>query len=71
MVLRGKGGLQQAQLPGADDRLSAILHLQLVENFLVIAFDGAEGQEKPPADLTIRESLGSGAGFQVHVRLMA
>src|SRR3990172_7494814 len=54
-------GLQQTQLAGAGDRFGSPLDLQLVKDDPGMSFDCAEGEEKPLADLTIRESLGNEA----------
>src|SRR5512134_51943 len=51
--------LQQAQLAGSRDRFCAPLHLQFVKDDPVVSFDRAQGEEKPLADLTVRESLGN------------
>ena len=50
--------LQQTQFAGAGDGFGAPLHLQFVEDPAVIPFDRVQGQEKPLADLTIRETYG-------------
>ena len=47
--------LQQAQLVGAGDGFGAALHLEFVEDPAVVPFDGVQGQEKPLADLPVRE----------------
>ena len=51
--------LQQAQLAGTYNRFGATLNLQFVKDFLVVPLDRTQGQEKPLANLTIRESLGN------------
>jgi len=50
--------LQQAQLAGASDGFGAALNLQLVEDPAVMPFDRVQGEEKPFADLPVRETLG-------------
>ena len=55
----GKIDLQQTQFAGAGDGFGAALNLQFVKNFSVMPFDRVQGEEKPLADLTIRESLGN------------
>jgi hypothetical protein len=48
------GGLpQQAQFPGARNRLGAALHVELAEDAQVVPLDGAEREVEPPADLGI------------------
>ena len=51
--------LQQAQLAGASYRFGATLNLQFVKDFAVMPFDRVQGEEKPLANLSIRESLGN------------
>ena len=51
--------LQQTQLAGACDGFGAALNLEFVEDSAVVPFDRVQGEEKPFADLTIRESLGN------------
>jgi hypothetical protein len=51
-------GLQQAQLAGARYCFGAPSNLEFAKNVPVVSFDGNDGEEKPLADLTIRESLG-------------
>ena len=51
-------GLQQAQLAGARYRFGAPPNLEFAKDVPVVPFDGTQGEEKPLADLTIRESLG-------------
>jgi len=51
-------GLQQAQLAGAGNRFGAPLDLQLVKDDAGVSLDRAQGEEKPFADFTIRESFG-------------
>ena len=50
--------LQQTQLAGARYRFGAPSNLEFAKNVPVVSFDGNDGEEKPLADLTIRESLG-------------
>ena len=50
--------LQQIQLAGASDGFRAPLNLQFVIYSAVMPFDCVEGQEKPLANLAIREPLG-------------
>ena len=52
-------GLQQAQLAGARYRFGAPSNLELAKDVPVVSFDGNHGEEKPLADLTVRESLGN------------
>ena len=60
--MRGNAGkcrcLQQTQFLGARDGFGAPLHLQFVEDPAVIPLDRVQGEEKPLAFLTIRESFG-------------
>ena len=51
--------LQQTQLAGAGDRFGAPLDLEFAKDFPIVPFDRAQGEEKPLANLTIRESLGN------------
>ena len=51
-------GLQQTQLAGASDGFGAALNLELFKDSAVVPFDRVQGEEKPFANLTIRESLG-------------
>ncbi len=51
-------GLQQAQLAGARYCFGAPPNLEFAKNVPVVSFDGNDGEEKPLADLTIREPLG-------------
>ena len=51
--------LQQAQLAGSRDSFGAPLHLQFAKDNPVVSFDRAQGEEKPLADLPIRESMGN------------
>lgn len=53
LVWTGVLFLEQAELPGAGDGLGAALHAQLLEDAAVVALDGVEGEEEPPADLLI------------------
>ncbi len=51
--------LHQSQLAGAGDGFCAALHLKFVKDSAVVPFDRVPGEEKPFANLTIRESLGN------------
>ena len=51
--------LQQTQLAGAGYGFGAALNLQFVKDSAVVPFDRVQGEEKPLANLTIRESLGN------------
>ena len=53
-----RSGLQQAQLAGVRYRFGAPPNLEFAKDVPVVSFDGNDGEEKPFADLTIRESLG-------------
>ena len=53
----GDSPLQQAQFAGACHGFGPSLDLQFLEDFLDVPFDGIQRQEKPRADLTIRETL--------------
>jgi hypothetical protein len=59
-LLAGKltSRLQQTQLTATRNRFGAPLDLQLLKDISIVPFDGTQGEEKPLADLTIRESLG-------------
>jgi hypothetical protein len=50
--------LQQAQLAGARYRFGAPSNLEFAKDVPIVPFDSNQGEEKPLADLTIRESLG-------------
>jgi hypothetical protein len=50
---------QQSQLAGAGYRFGASLDLQFVKDDPGVSFDGAQGEEKPLTDLTIREPFGN------------
>ncbi|MFZ1748184.1 MAG: hypothetical protein WAU17_19935 [Nitrospirales bacterium] len=50
--------LQQAQLTGASYGFGAALNLELFKDSAVVPFDCVQGEEKPLADLPVRESLG-------------
>jgi hypothetical protein len=50
--------LQQAQLAGTRYRFGAPPNLEFAKDVPVVSLDGNDGEEKPLADLTIRESLG-------------
>ena len=51
--------LQQTQLTGSGYSFGAPLNLQFVINSAVVPFDRVQGEEKPLANLTIRESQGN------------
>jgi hypothetical protein len=51
-------GLQQAKLAGARYRFGAPSNLELTKDVPVVPFDGNQGEEKPLANLSIREPLG-------------
>ena len=51
--------LQQTQLAGAGYGFGAALNLEFVEDSAVVPFNRVQGEEKPLANLTIRESLGN------------
>ena len=51
--------LEQAQLAGACDRFGATLDLEFIKDYPIVPFDRTQGEEKPLANLTIRESLGN------------
>ena len=51
--------LEQTQLTGARNGFGASLHLEFVEDNLVVPFNRAQGEEKPRANLTIGKSLGN------------
>ena len=50
--------LQQTQLASTRHSFGAPSNLEFAKNVPVVSFDGNDGEEKPLADLTIRESLG-------------
>ena len=52
---------REAQLAGAPDGFSTILHPQFVKDAQVVSFDRTQGQDKPLADFVIGESLGDQA----------
>ena len=56
-VCKGEG-YSNTQLAGAGCGFGAVLHLQFVKDLAVVPFDRVQGEEKPLADLAIRESLG-------------
>ncbi len=58
-LVRGKRGkhLQQTQLSGAGNSLRAPLDLQFVKDSAVVPFDRIQRQEKPLANLLVREPL--------------
>ena len=58
-MLRKIDRLQQTQLAGTGDSFGATLNLQFVKDSAVVPFDRVQGEEKPLANLTIRESLGN------------
>jgi len=49
--------LQQTQLAGTCDRFGAPLDLEFVKDFPIVSFHRVQGEEKPLANLMIRESL--------------
>ncbi len=51
-------GLQQAQLAGARYSFGAPSNLEFAKNVPIVPFNSNQGEEKPLADLTVRESLG-------------
>ena len=51
--------LQQIQLTGTGYSFGATLYLKFAVDFLIMPFNRIQGQEKPLANLTIRESLGN------------
>ena len=59
MLRIGTLTLQQTQLTGAGDGFGAPLNLQFAIDIAIVPFDRVQGEEKPLADLTIRESLGN------------
>jgi hypothetical protein len=50
--------LQQAQLTGARYCFGAPSDLEFAKDVPVVSFDGNDGEEKPLADLAVRESVG-------------
>ncbi len=50
--------LQQTQLTGTCYSFGTPLNQKLTEDSLIVPLDGTQGEEKPLANLTIRESLG-------------
>ncbi len=51
--------LQQTQFTGAGYSFGAPLNLQLAKDIPIVPFNRTQGEEKPLANLTIRESLGN------------
>ena len=51
--------LQQAQLAGAGYSFGAPLDHKFAEDNPIVSFDGTQGEEKPLANLSIREPLGN------------
>ena len=51
--------LQQGELAGTSYRFSAPPNLELAKDVPVVPFDGNDGEEKPLADFSVRESLGN------------
>ena len=49
--------LQQTQLAGTCDRFGAPLDLEFAKDFPIVSFHRVQGEEKPLANLVIRESL--------------
>ncbi len=49
--------LQQTQLAGTCDSFGAPLDLEFVKDFPIVSFHRVQGEEKPLANLLIRESL--------------
>ena len=49
--------LQQTQLAGTCDRFGAPLDLEFAKDFPIVSFHRVQGEEKPLANLLIRESL--------------
>ena len=49
--------LQQTQLARTGNRFSAPLDLQLAKDFLIVSFHRFQGEDKPLANLMIREPL--------------
>jgi hypothetical protein len=52
-------GLQQTQLAGSGYSFGAPLDHKFAEDNPIVSLDGTQGEEKPLANLTIRESLGN------------
>ncbi len=50
---------QQTQLAGTGYSFGAPLDLQFAKDIPIVPFDRVQGEEKPLANLTIRESLGN------------
>src|SRR4051794_24858450 len=48
---------QQAQFPGARDRLGAVVRGQLAVDVLDVPANGARGHDQPRGDLAIRAAL--------------
>jgi hypothetical protein len=51
--------LQQTQLTGTCYGFGAPLDLKFAKDFSIVPFNSIQGEEKPFANLTIRESLGN------------
>ena len=51
--------LQQTQLAGTCYSFGAPLDLQFAVDNPIVSFNSTQGEEKPLANLTIRESLGN------------
>ena len=54
-LLRG----EDVEDSGLVGRLGTVLYAELAVDSAVVSFDGVQGEEKPLANLTIRESLGN------------
>lgn len=51
------GWLEQPQRAGAGNGFGAPLYLELAKDIPIVPFDRTQGEEKPCADLMIREPL--------------
>ena len=51
-------GRKNAQRSGFSNRLRPILYTELGIDFAIVPLDRIQGDEKPLADLAVRESLG-------------
>ena len=51
--------LQQTQLTGPGHSFGAPLNLEFAKDSLIVPFNSYQGDEKPFANLTIRQSLGN------------
>ena len=49
--------LQQTQFARTGNRFGAPLDLQLAKDFLIVSFHRLQGEDKPLANLLIREAL--------------